>query len=1141
MDKEQARAIVKNTFENPFDKGKFTAFTKNLLNHVEEAPFSYKGNLIPDAYEQHVSLLERIGKYTDGEHKIDILIVKLKKETSIERARTMQRNFIARYLNGSRGGELKDAALVAFVSPNNEDWRFSLVKMDYRFEEGKDGKVKVKEEFTPARRWSFLVGANENSHTAKSRLVPIIADDDHNPTLEELEEAFNIEKATKEFFGKYRDLFLWTKEELDNVVSKFSKVKADFEAKGVNTVDFSKKLLGQIVFLYFLQKKGWFGVARDADWGTGPKNFLRLLFDKQVASYGNFFNDILEPLFYNTLAVPRTDDYSDRFNCKIPFLNGGLFDPINDYDWIHTDICLPDALFSNKNKTSEGDIGAGILDIFDRYNFTVKEDEPLEKEVAVDPEMLGKVFENLLEVKDRKSKGTYYTPREIVHYMCQESLISHLETKLKGRVTRQDIETLIKYGETVIEHDAHISHKGRETKTYLFKLPQTVRDNAGVIDDKLSAVRVCDPAVGSGAFLVGMMNEIVRTRTALTSYLDGAHDRSVYDFKRHAIQNCLYGVDIDPGAVEIAKLRLWLSLVVEEEDIKSIKPLPNLDYKIMQGNSLLEEYEGIKLIDERFLKRPVDVTKEMEATKARQSVLQKEYLELHSKNKLTLVKKTELQRRLGDIDRQLRSYNNPSISDQGSLGIFKPSEAQQKATKLLKKMSQFFEIAQKKEKDRLKNEIEELTWELVEATLKENKKTEKLKDIIRFRKANAKPFFLWGLHFAEIFQEKGGFDIVIGNPPWGIPFSKEDKAYFRMRFAVARGIIDSFALFIEKGTQLLHDVGIFSMILPDIVLLKAYPTTRKYILDRYRISRIIFWGMPFGAVNLDSCTIIGVSEDVENIRRQNAILTSTAGVGQAGTLVKSSNIPQQYFLDNKDFKFNLFWDPTSEQLKSKIEAKALRFNELFHSHEGIHSGNIRHKLFLDSKINNCCRPLIFGRNEIQPFRLAWSGKYVNYDHSIIDRKKGEYANLARIEYFVNPKIFVRRTGDYVLAAVDRQGFFSSNNLFVCIPREDVDLDYVAAILNSKLMTWYFRTIQPRAGRLFAELKLVHLNEFPITMTTQAVKNRLSTLAAQASKCQIDQQGQSRVQRFIDEIDELVFELYEITTAERSLIEKNNKK
>ncbi|RKY88060.1 class I SAM-dependent DNA methyltransferase, partial [candidate division KSB1 bacterium] len=392
MNKEQAKELIRDTFESPFDKEKFVIFIKNLLNKIEEKPFAYQGNYIPDAFKPYITLLERIGKYNDGKNKIDLLIVKLKKETSLERARTMQRNFIARYLKGSRGGDLKDAALVAFVSPDEEDWRFSLVKMDYRFEEGKSVRIKVKEEFTPARRWSFLVGKNEKSHTAKSRLVDILADDVNNPTLALLEEAFSVERVTKEFFEKYRELFIRTVDALDKIVEKDEKIRNDFEAKNINTVDFSKKLLGQIVFLYFLQKKGWFGVERDADWGTGPKDFLRRLFEKRYTDYKNFFNDILEPLFYEALNRERDDNFYSWFNCKIPFLNGGLFEQIGGYDWVHTDIIIPDELFSNTRRTKEGDTGDGILDVFDRFNFTVKEDEPLEKEVAVDPELLGKLY-----------------------------------------------------------------------------------------------------------------------------------------------------------------------------------------------------------------------------------------------------------------------------------------------------------------------------------------------------------------------------------------------------------------------------------------------------------------------------------------------------------------------------------------------------------------------------------------------------------------------------------------------------------------------------------------------------------------------------------------------------------------------------
>ncbi|MEN6433750.1 MAG: DNA methyltransferase [Smithella sp.] len=516
---------------------------------------------------------------------------------------------------------------MAFVTPEHSDWRFSLVKMDYSFEEGKKGKIKVKEEFTPARRWSFLVGQNENSHTAQSRLLPIMADDGHPPTLAELEDVFNIETVTKEFFIEYRNLFILVKESLDAIVKKDNTIKNNFEQNDVNTVDFAKKLLGQIVFLYFLQKKGWFGVAKKAAWGTGSKQFLRELFEKKHGDYNNFFNDILEPLFYEALRLDRghEDHYYSRFNCKIPFLNGGLFDPIKGYDWVNTDILLANELFSNKKKTKEGDTGNGILDVFDRYNFTVKEDEPLEKEVAIDPELLGKAYEkfnairpdnfeeyiNALksgkkgdESKFNKQYGVYYTPREIVHYMCQRSLINYLAAQFDGGaviyekpgdeqidllgndgkkgqldltiehteklvISKEDIETLIHLGEILNENEEialikqqKITEGQQQSSTYKLKLPEDIRRNAKTIDEKLASIKVCDPAIGSGAFPVGMMGEIVRARNVLSNFIKGT-DRTAYHFKRECIEKSLYGVDIDSGAVEIAKLRLWLSLVLD--------------------------------------------------------------------------------------------------------------------------------------------------------------------------------------------------------------------------------------------------------------------------------------------------------------------------------------------------------------------------------------------------------------------------------------------------------------------------------------------------------------------------------------------------------------------------------------------------
>ena len=616
MNSQQARELITETFPQPFNRGRFRNFAVNLLNHIDESKAqAWNTTYIKDAFKDHVKGYERLGTYTSPDkEKLDVLIVHLTTKSKLGRTRTAIRNFVADHLKTRQN---KDAALVAFVSPTEKQWRFSYVKMEYASVEKPNGKVGVQTKLTPARRSSYIVGEGESCHTAQTRFLDLLQDTENHPTLEKIEDAFSVEAVTKEFFEQYKALFLDLKDELDNLAEKDKIIGAEFAAKNVSTTDFAKKLMGQIVFLYFLQKKGWLGVPKDGDWGEGPHNFLRQLFDGKFGAYRNFFNDILEPLFYDTLATDRGHEaWCKTFNCRIPFLNGGLFEPLREYDWKKTDIIIANSLFSNSDTTKAGDTGTGILDVFDRYNFTVNEAEPLEKEVAIDPEMLGKVFENLLEVKERKSKGSFYTPREIVHYMCQESLINYLDTALntakasiateepkqaklfggseptqlnlkatirRETIPRTDIETFIHSGDQASHYEA----ARVEGTGYRRNLPKTIETHARLLDDKLAEITVCDPAIGSGAFPVGMMQEIVRSRCALTPYFNDVNERTPYYFKRHAIQKCLYGVDIDPGAVEIAKLRLWLSLVVDEDDVKQIKPLPNLDYKIVVGNSLL--------------------------------------------------------------------------------------------------------------------------------------------------------------------------------------------------------------------------------------------------------------------------------------------------------------------------------------------------------------------------------------------------------------------------------------------------------------------------------------------------------------------------------------------------------------------------
>ncbi len=1105
MDKAAAQKLVQETLQSSFNKERFVSLIKNMLNRIEEAPFTYKGQYIFDDFRDSIKLVERIGKYKGPDEKLmDILVIHLQKETSLERARTKQRNFVAKYLKGSRGGMLKDAALVAFVAPDGEDWRFSFIKMEYTFNE----KGKVEEEFTPARRYSFLVGKHETSHTAQSRLLPLLLDDEGQPTLKDLEDAFSVEKTTKEFFEKYRDLFLRLEESLDAVLKKDAKVKTDFKAKDVHTVDFAKKLLGQIVFLYFLQKKGWFGVQRGCPWGSGSKHFLRELFDKQHGDYKNFFNDILEPLFYEALRLERPADYYKHFDCRIPFLNGGLFDPINDYDWVETELLLPDELFSNNRHTREGDIGDGILDVFDRYNFTVKEDEPLEKEVAVDPEMLGKVFENLLEIKNRKSKGTYYTPREIVHYMCQESLIEYLygefnpeivayetigdaqmamfgnEAKKKqldltiqhrqrSLIDKKDIETLIRYGESIVEHERRVVNEGRETDRYSFKLPERIRANALRIDEKLAGVRVCDPAVGSGAFVVGMVNEIIRARGTLTPHVDGNQKRTPYDFKRHAIQNCLYGVDVDSGAIEIAKLRLWLSLVVDEEERESIQPLPNLDYKIVCGNSLLG-------VNKLFNYEPL---KKLEALKP-----------LYF-NETSAVKKQKHKKQIDDLISQM---------------------------------------------------------------------------------TNGHKDFDFEVYFSEVFHEKKGFDVVLGNPPY-VALQKNGGALGRLYqdagFTTFARTGDVYQLFYERGCELLMpSAGLLAYITSNSWLKAEYgKSTRRYFSDNHTPLRLIELGKDiFESAIVDSSILIvrhGKHDETGKAVDMDRLPDTDRDFPPAehhwGTFRPTGEKPwstlssiEQSIMD----KMEAVGTPLKEWGVSINYGIKTGYNDAFI----VDDETKKSLLAADPKSAKILKPVLRGR-DIQRYQAQWAKLWLIDTHNGYgnvpavniddypaikthldrfypqlkkrqDKGKTPYnlRNCAYHDEFSKEKLFWIDLTEQGRFAHDESEMFCTNTAYAI---SGPSLKYLCAVLNSDLITWFMTNTALNSGMgttrwVRFTVERLPIPNIPTTKQRPFIHLVDSILKTKAANPKADATKQET------EIDRLVYELYGLIKEEILSVKKD---
>ncbi len=1116
MNREQAKSLVIETFENPFDEEKFIKFIANLLKTYDrskalEPRSGIQG--ITERYLDFISSWKRIGRYEDEDgRKIDILIVYLKKETSLYRARTAQRNFVAEYLQGKLGTDSKKyAALVAFVS-SPEDWRFSLVKMDYKFVGGR-----VKEEFTPAKRFSFLVGKNEKSHTAQSRFLPLLESDKY-PTLEDLEEAFNVEVVTEEFFRKYRDLFIRTKLELDKIVQTNPKVRQEFENKNINTVDFAKKLLGQIVFLYFLQKKGWFGVKRGASWGSGPKDFIRRLFNGEYGKYDNFYNDILEPLFYEALRTDRSadDHYYSRFNCKIPFLNGGLFDPINNFDWVNVDILLPNELFSNKNKTKEGDIGDGILDVFDRYNFTVNEEEPLEKEVALDPELLGKIYEKLNairpdnfdeyvkvlksgkkgdETKFNKEYGVYYTPREIVHYMCQESLINYLETELAGKVKREDLEKFVRYADLFLEHERTAFEKRerikrgeqKETK-YEHRIPESIIQNAELIDKLLADIKVCDPAVGSGAFLVGMMHEIVKLRQLLSVYL--GREINTYDLKRHCIENSLYGVDIDPGAVEVCRLRFWLSLVVDEEDFYSIKPLPNLDYKVVQGDSLL--------------------------------------------------------------------------------GVEKNLFNQEDFRKLEELKKKYFNETNPRQKQNYKRQIDELIYKIT----------------------NGHKEFDFKVYFSEVFHEKGGFDIVIANPPYVRQERIKDrkpeleKAYKDFFVSTA----DLYTYFYRKSYDILRNNGVLCFISSNKWMRAKYgEKLRKLLKQNTKVIEIVdFSGYSVFEQTVDTNIIIlqkakpdkdhslyfvNVKRDVDDVIKY--IRDNKSKILQEKLSDSAWTLAEDRVLAIKE-KIEKIGTPLKEwDVKIYFGIKT-GFNEAF-----IIDTETRNKILANCKTEEerkrteeIIKPVLRGR-DIEKWRYNWAGLWLigtfpalnlnideypalkeylksfgerlNQDGKPGHRKKTNNKwfetqdNIAYYPEFEKEKIVWQEIVREPSFAYDNTGIYCEATAFIMTGK---NLKYLLGLLNSKPVSFFFRKFYAGGG-LGEEgyrYKKAFLEQLPIPKVPEDQQKPIIDLVdkilslAQSPDYETDPQKQARVKELEKQLDQLVYKLYGLTEEEIEIIE-----
>jgi hypothetical protein len=588
------------------------------------------------------------------------------------------------------------------------NFRFSLV-YDIPLSSGR-------REWSNFKRYTYYVSKEQTNKT----FIQQMSEADFS-SLDSIIEAFSVEKVTEEFFDAYRYA-------LNNIIIKSLDKYVEVEEEKKHS--FAQQLLSRILFIYFLQKKGW---LKWKDY-IQDKNYLRNLWQTYKITTNDkdtFYSVWLKSLFFGAfnkksqhIDIRLPEDIRESYNL-MPFLNGGLFH-MNELDMLNLN--LPDTVFEwlFEPDPNEKEKQKGFLEIF---NFTIDEASPSDAEVAVDPEMLGKVYESLISSEERGDAGIFYTPRVEIDFMCRISLVEYLHQKTN--FPKDEIIDLIFNPESIL-------HLSNPTKL-------------GTIKANLDKIKIVDPAVGSASFLVGMMNILVEIHTLLDQKLN-KKEENLFALKQKIILENLYGVDVKDWAVMVGELRLWLSLIVETDekymDIYTKPLLPNLSFKIRQGDSLVEEIAGvnISLKGEAFTSLPNSIKDKIHALIDRKSAF------FSSQRSANLKEAKEIELLEQEIFKEIIK-----------------SKIEELQTKIQQKQNQI-SFLQKQNKEDLfgndisfTNEIEDVQKEIT-AYQKELSKYENIFSTIGSK--TEKDYFLWEIDFAEVFALKGGFDIVIGNPPY---------------------------------------------------------------------------------------------------------------------------------------------------------------------------------------------------------------------------------------------------------------------------------------------------------------------------------------------------------------------------------------
>ena len=954
---------------------------------------------------------------------------------SVLRRKVGLRNLIRPYL-----GYGFDAALAVFNDGNN--WRLSLI-------------CDLKEDATSTKRFTYVFGDEKAFYK-----TPILRFESLRTKANEfleIKKAFSVEALSDDFFDEYRKQYAefvkfltgkeyvkkgnkWVEQETGEPDAQYF---TSFKKDDKLVRDYIKKMMGRIVFLYFLQSKGWL---------AGNLHYMHdLFYDASDEVKGDFLDKVLEPMFFGLLntkpedrsSAPLVNGVGVKYipNAdEIPYLNGGLFqqEKIDEVESV-----FPAGMFQS------------LFDFFDSYNFTIDENDPNDAEVGVDPEMLGKIFENLLE--DNKDKGAFYTPKEIVRYMCQESLTAYLQTGIDDAEVKEHIANFVKTNDVV-------------------ELGGASSELAMSIDRKLIDVKICDPAIGSGAFPMGLLRELYACRKSIEIF----EEDNAADIKRHIIQNNIYGVDIEKGAVDIARLRFWLALIIDE---KEPMPLPNLDFKIMQGNSLLESYKGVDLdVTSKKLKTGKD-------TKKTRGVLSLSFEE------------ADVQKTIQDL---VKSY---------------------------------FSITDHTLRAQRRQQIDKYVKDYINICAEGNHEVQDAVDKLEIPNDQ---FFLWHTYFADVF-EQGGFDIVIGNPPYGVSI-KDD---YRKAVVASWGNVPDYEIyyyFIVLSAPLLKEKGIMSYIIPNTFLFNTFAKHfREMLVEKWNVLEIL------------DCTKFPIFESAVVRNAINLFQKDSEGSKQVGYR-NTANVTSFSDLLEREREFmtvesllamNQNWGlayflPTSiRNVVNLISSSPLTVKDVFpeisqgliayDKYKGQSEEIIKSRAYHSFIYKDGLKKWLWGE-DVTRYNLTWNGKeYIDYCNGI--------ANPRNPSFFVGKRMLVREiTNPSIFAALIEIEAYNDPSIIIVKESRDYPIEILVGIMNSKLATFFHFNHSPKATKgAFPKILVQDIKEYPLPKVNLDERKILMRLVDDVTTIK---KGKSiaDTSALENQIDFLVYHLYGLTYDEVLIVD-----